>query len=295
MKKKLLCLLAVLFFLITSYSDAHAKSRVDNSISIAVKKYKGGNYTGCLQDCKKIVEKKPSAIAYYYMAMSYVQAEKSQEAIDAYTQALGLHPTAKLAEYATTGKRCLETPDQCNLEPASQDPLLDSFIASPTTNSLSDSVKKDFEQKRLNGIKNEINNGRELDDYTFNQLNKSSIEGSSEIDQLKVAQNKPTDDEIKAAMKVLNDAGISPYSNASYMQQYPMADSQNAELMQLQALMGTNEQQTNNNNNAMMNMLPYMFSQNKDGTNSYSPQMMQAAILNSMMNNVNYNVDESKY
>ena len=42
---------------------------------------------------------------------------------------------------------------------------------------------------------------------------------------------------------------------------------------------------SNNNNDAMMNMLPYMMSTNNDGKN-IDPQVIQALMMNSMMNSL---------
>lgn len=288
MKKQLVYFIAILIVLIqaVSCSSAQADNSI-NSVKIAVKKYKQGNYTGCLQDCISITNKTPSnAFAYYYMALAYVQAGKQKEAIDAYTKVLSLKSNPKLLEYATTGKRCLETPDKCRPESTatpSNTPEIDALIESSSLES--PAVRKDFQQKHLDSIRNQINNGKDMDDYNFNKLNQA--------DANNVIATKPTNDEIVKALKVLNDAGISPYAQAQPMNGEigtANANYQNSDMAQLNMLMGDNGQ--SKDSNSMINMLPMMFAKNKDGTSNYSPQAIQAAIMSTMMTNLNYDLND---
>lgn len=285
MKKQFICFIAILTILLQTSICTFAQ--VDSLTKVAIRKYKKGNYTGCLQDCQYIVSFQPkNAMAYYYLAMSYVQAGKQDEAIKAYSKVLSLKPNPKkthLAEYSQTGIRCLQTPDQCRLVVKKATPSvdttvqqmsdLDKFIASPPSDGLSKSVREDFRQKQLNNIKNEINSDKDVDDYQLNKLNEI---GSG----IKVAQSKPSDDEIKAALKTLNDAGINPYAQTN--------NYQNSDLSQVNMLMGGSK------DNSMLNMIPFMLGQNKDGMNNYSPQIMQAVIMNSMMPDFTLNLDKDK-
>lgn len=282
--KKFIYFIAILMILVQASSCSFAQS--SSSIKVAIRKYKMGNYTGCLQDCQTIIKRNPSSsIAYYYMAISYVQAGKQDEAIKAYSKVLSLKPNAKLAEYATTGKRCLETPDKCHLD-AAVDPNanldLDKLIASPSYES--PAARKEINQKHLDNIKNQINGGKELDDYAFDKLHKTQADTNN------LLASKPTDDEINNALKTLKEAGITePMTTNPYAQ---MSNYQNPEMAQLNMLTGDNGQPKDNN--AMLNMLPFMLLQNKNGTSNYSPQMMQAVIMNSMMPDFNYNLDKDK-
>ena len=298
MKKRFLYLVAILIMLNqVNACVLAATSTISGSTKVAVKKYKAGNYTGCMQDCQAIVAKDPSnAIAYYYLAMSYVQAGKKDEAISAYGQVLAKNGTPMLKDYATTGKRCLETPDKCHLNAdADQATEIDKFIASPNSDGLSDSVRSNFEQKRLEGIKNQINNEKDMDNYDDKNFN-DPYKQKSDSNAYKLAQNKPTNDEIVAALKVLKDAGVSPYSSTpqstDVSSEAQMMTSPNSEYAQINMLMGGENQ--SRDSNSMLNMLPYMMAQNKGGNPSYSPQMMQAVIMNSMMSNMNFDLDKDK-
>lgn len=311
MKKKLVLIVAILMLLFHPSYCVFAKSSINAPMRVAIKKYKHGNYTGCLQDCLDLVVRHPSAIAYYYMAMSYAQAGKKDMAITAYNRALALKPSAQLAEYAATGKRCLETPDQCHPESkdtAKDDAALDKMIAAPRSDELAPSVVKDYRQIRLDNVRQQINNGKEMDDYSFRKLN-------FKRDKSNLIAQKPTNDQIVAALKILKDAGLSPYPQeqvtAVTASTTPKADVQvqnsqvesasaqvtsdprNSDLSDLNMLMGGNNQ-SNNSNNAALNMIPYMLAQNKNGTANYSPQVMQTIIMNSMMSSYNWDVDNNK-
>lgn len=308
MKKKLLSFIIVLMIMVNVPACVLAQSSLSGPMRIAIRKYRHGNYTGCLQDCMNIVYHHPSnSTAYYYMAISYVQAGKKDQAIKAYSKVLKLKSNARLAEYAATGKRCLETPDKCRLQSDSvaTSSDLDKFIATPTSDGLSGPVRADFEQKHLESVKNKINSGRDFDSYDFRKFKDYSNQRSqADLDSV-IAQAKPSSEEVAAALKVLKDAGVNTYDKAqvavpakaqaadSVVEPYPQtAAYQSPELAQLNMLMGGNGQQKDNN--AMANMIPYMLAQNKNGTTNYSPQMMQAVIMNSMMTNFNFDVDNDK-
>ena len=306
MKKKLLYLIAIMVVFAQASGVSFAKSTVSNPVKVAIKKYKIGNYTGCMQDCQTIVKSDPSsAVAYYYMAMSYVQAGKQSEAIDAYSKVLSLNPKSKLLEYATTGKRCLETPDKCVLETPDTTSDVDKFIASPATDSLSGKVKADLNAKRLEQVRNQINKDQDMDSYKLRKFQDYTNKSSNPDVTDKAAQKTPSNDEIVAALKVLNAAGLNPYSQApqsamvspEVQQQVinpydQMQNSQTPEMAQLTALMGPSGQ--SKEANSMANMIPFMLAQNKNGGTNYSPQMMQAVIMNSMMPDFTLDVDKDK-
>lgn len=303
MKKQLVCCVAVLMFLVVASPCSFAESSVSPSLRIAIKKYRVGNYVGCLQDCQSIIQREPSnALAYYYVAISYAQAGKKDEAVKAYEKVLSLKPNQKLSGYATTGKRCLETPDKCVLEEAPSDYAdIDKFLANPGQNVLSDTVKKDIENQNLDAIKNDINSGKEIDGYSLKKIDGYSNQKTEIETNDKIAQSSPNTDEIVAALKILKEAGINP--QAQVQPQVDMSDEtaatpyaksanyQNPELTQLNMLMGGNNQQKDD---TILNMLPFMIAQNKNGNNNYSPQMMQAVIMNSMMPDFNFDLNKDK-
>lgn len=292
MKRQVLCLLTALMIL-GHASFVCAKTSSYSPVNFAIKKYKAGNYTGCLQDCQNIISHDPSnTLAYYYMAMSYAQAGKKDEAINAYAKVLTLKPNSQLFEYASTGKRCIETPDQCHIDNSapSSNPELDKFIASPFNNTIAPAARAEIEKRHLDAIKNEINNGKDIDEYDLRKLNENTEKNDT------TAQKMPSNDEVVAALRVLKAAGLSPLGQQqpSYVNPYAVqADAyQSPEMAQVSSMLGNGN---NNNNNNMMNMLPFMLAQNKNGgSGSFTPQMMQAVIMNSMMPDFNFNTDKDK-
>lgn len=298
MKKQLLRLIAVLIMMTQVYACAMAASSSKSYLNTAIRKYKIGNYTGCLQDTQSIVKRDPSnAVAYYYMAMSYAQAGKRDEAIKTYSRVLSLKPNARLSEYATTGKRCLETPDKCRPETGTSSDI-DKLIAAPFSDGLSNTVRTDVERIHLNNVKNQINSGKDLDDYQLRKFKEYGNNRSKVETNETTAQKQPTNDEIVAALKVLTQAGLNPYGQTTanpYAQAavnpYTQAMNESPEIAQLNMLMGENGQ--SKNNNGMMNMMPFVLAQNKNGTNNgYSPQLMQAVLMNSMMPDFNLKTNE---
>ena len=111
---------------------------------------------------------------------------------------------------------------------------------------------------------------------------------------------QPTDQEVLQAIDVLKRAGlnisISPMISkvaesgdirAKAVVQPPSqnpADYVNSDYQAINMMLGNGN--NNNNNDPMMNMLPYMLQSNSDGKN-IDPQVIQAVMMNSMMNGLN--------
>lgn len=297
MKKIVLSIVISLFLLFQAYSYAAVINNYTTpEMKVAITKYKKGNYTGCMQDCRYVLDRSENPLAYYYLGNCFIKLGRPDLASVFYRQIIKMNAGSILVEYSNKALKCINDPDSCKLD-ASNSSELDKFIASPPSDGLSPTVRKDFEQKHLDTIRNDINSDKDLDSYSFKKINyDNSIQDLS-----KIAQAKPTDAEVKAALKVLNDAGINPYDKQQVVsdtqnENTPEAilkqTSQDPELAQLSAFINGGNQ--SNNKNSMMDMLPYMMMQNKDGSSAYSPQMMQAVIMNSMMNDMNYSLDVNK-
>ncbi|MBR6099278.1 hypothetical protein IKP85_05980 [bacterium] len=112
---------------------------------------------------------------------------------------------------------------------------------------------------------------------------------------------KPTDEEVLEAIDVLRRAGlnisVSPMpsklplressadsnkENTASVRQANPAEYINQDYQTINMMLGNGN---NNNNDPMMNMLPYMLQQNSDGKN-LDPQVIQALMMNSMMNGI---------
>ena len=111
----------------------------------------------------------------------------------------------------------------------------------------------------------------------------------------------PSNDEVVAAIKVLNQAGLGSIVTQQPAQQASTQVAQNTQNQQLQqqmmqmmmaqqqnpyagisAMLGGNN--SNNSSNQFMNMLPLFMAQGQNGEKGgLSPEVMQAMLMNSMM------------
>lgn len=153
--KKIILLMALLF---AASSVFAASPKPDYVVRAAINKYKAQNYTGCLQDLEKHVEKRPTALAYYYLGMSYTQAGKTEEATESYTKAIELAEREKnnfLKSYAMLGKKQLENPVT-----AGSDDDTDGIATVIKRKDVSpQALKDDLKTKHLEYLRNQINAG----------------------------------------------------------------------------------------------------------------------------------------
>ena len=200
MKKSILLLIG-LFVIFVSVANVNAKSVTTNSsLSSAIKLYKSGNYAQSSEAFQKIVKNDPSnAVAYYYLAMSSAQIGRKNDAIDNYEKVITLSNNRQLVKYATKGKKCLESPDKCN-EPDSTEDETDRFIRSSFGSGFSDAVRSDYEKKKIENLMREINRKEQIKEDVSPAEFKEFRDFSSEV---------PTNDEIVAALRVLQKAGLS--------------------------------------------------------------------------------------
>lgn len=258
MKKSLILLTTVLII------GGAAIAAVSPNLSVAIKKYKGQNYVGCIQDTQDLTKKDPSnALAYYYMAISYARIGKKDDAISAYEKVITLSTDETLVDYARKGSNCLNNPDFCKSKASDAvDSELDRFIRSGEDFSKETTDK--LKQIRLEQLKNTINKEAEL---------------KSEM---------PTNDEIAEAVKVLARAGINPVAQNPYLQAQ-QAMYQNPEYMQLQMMLGNQ-----NNNDTFANMMPFMLAQSQNQSSSnknVSADMIKSMMMSSMLGNINTTFD----
>lgn len=264
MKNKLLILLALLIS-----SSCVVQAQTSSDVKEAIQKYKAQNYVGCLQDTIEITEKDPSnALAYYYMGISYVQIGNADKALEAYDKVLTLSTSGTLNEYAQRGSLCVKSPDECRRKGPSdlEDKLNDEYYKFiNSTKSISKDVSDKLDEIQIEIMKQNIN---------------KDVDKKSEA---------PSNDEIAEAVKTLAKIGINPLSQQSnsYIQAQ-QAMMQNPEYMQLQMLLGSNN---NNNGNDFMSMLPYFMSQNGDKNSNISADALKNMMMSSMMGNLSTTLD----
>lgn len=250
MKFKKLVLGLVILTAVTLPSACFAQP-ADSAVKSMVLQYKGHNYTGCLQASQKILKQNPSNVyALYYQGLAYVQLGKKEEAITAFDKVELLSTNKTITKYAKMGSACLNSPEECAKYSEGADEL-DKFIKS---NKFYDpSVQTEVNKKKLDRIRENIND---------------ELGGTNKKSEM------PTNDEIANAVKTLAKVGFNPMTGLNTM------NPQNAELMQMNMLLGNN---TEGQYNGMNNMMPYLLmGQNANGAQKMSPELMQSMMMSQM-------------
>ncbi len=201
--RKYICLLT-LALVLAGAGFSSAEARQSSDLQAAINMYKAGNYSGCIQKLEPVLKKDPSnAFAHYYMAMSCAQAGRPEEAINHYNTVIRLNSQETLVRYATRGKLCLEDAEKC-----ASTSSLDDFIHERRGFDVTNAVQNSIETQKLDSIRRDINDNKEITPERLKQYKRFS--SSSEIE--------PSNDEIVAALRTLQKAGlsspvVSPYSN----------------------------------------------------------------------------------
>jgi len=253
--KKFILLLAVMF-MASGLACFAEDIKLSPIVKSAVEKYRGGNYTGAIQDCQEAIKKDPNdMVAHYYMAISYAQIGEKTSAQNAYNEVITNSKNKTLVELATKGNLCVSTPAKC--KPQLDDKLMtevDKFVQSGQF--ISDELQKKIRDQGLRNIQDQINNGQEPNLNQFPAVNKSDN------------SDYPTDKQIADAVRVLARAGLNPLGNFNPM-------TQNDEMMQLNMLLGFN----GNKNQDYMNLMPYMMS----SPQNMSPELIQTMMMSQMI------------
>lgn len=244
--KKYILILMTAIICVSTMNFVSAKTTTSNStLANAIRLYKAGNYSQSYIAFNNIVKRDPSnAVAYYYLAMTSAQIGKKDEALANYEKVISLSPNGQLGRYATKGKTCLETPDKCHEE--SEESADDRFIQSRFGTGFSEKARGEYEKQKIENFMREMNRSNDVTPQKF----KDYKDFSSEV---------PTNDEIVAALRVLQRAGL--------------GDVLNNNVNEMSLLTGNNE---TNSNNAMLNMLM------GSGKSSLSPQVIQSLLTNQM-------------
>ena len=248
MMKKLLSLLTILVISSSSALALNYNQEITPEIASGIRKYKTGNYVGCLQDISSYLKKnkygKKNQLAMYYMGMAYTQAGQVDNAKFFYQGAKMLNPNNTLGQYAQKGIVCIDDPANCyinekeEVKPEEKLSELDKFIRAPYGNGLSTNLNKELERKKVERLRKEMNSDQELNKYEFKDFRDFSIKKNNNqnnnakktgfnLNNLKMAQgikefyaqkncesvkiassSNPTDAEIVEALRVLNAAGL---------------------------------------------------------------------------------------
>jgi len=273
----------------------------------AISKYKNRNYTGCIQDLDYAISHgRSSDIAFYYKALSYARLGMKEDARSAYESAYNMTSNYKLAEYAKQAVSCIDDPETCDskldpqditffiksnkfMHPDVEEAIKNQAMERAKTNINSEAKPNENDLKYLQDDKNNEVKPNEDKQWEDKQWEDKPNEG--EHRHINYNYGVPTDKEIADAVRTFQKMGLNPFSNGMNMN---TAYGQNAEMMQLSALL--NNQNNNNNNNNMMNLVPMLTAlQSQGGSNStVSKDFMQAYMLNQMLPNFNFGSNNDK-
>lgn len=236
----------------------------------AINKYKQKNYTGCIQDMDYIIQKgRPSDLVYYYKAISYAQLGMQTEARQAYESAAAITSNRILKDYANQAMMCIDDPTTCDSNLDEND--ITSFIKSEKF--MHPEVKETVQKQA-------IERARE-------QINDEIQPGYDTVKYINMSQNGPTDKEIADAVRTLAKLGINPLG----MSNPALMTGANAELAQINALLGGN----NNNNNNIMNLMPIINAMQTSGqgrNSGMSKEFIQTYMMNQMLPNFSFGSDD---
>jgi len=206
------CAVAIALLITPVYS----KGIMSPELSKAIKLYKAGNYTECYAALNTIIKRDSSnALAYYYLAITDAQIGKKDEAIENYDKALALAEKGiNIYRYANKGKTCLTDPEKCK-EENMPDPD-EEFVKHGS--GFSDTVKSEYEKLRIENMMREMNRSNDLEPQKFKKYKDFSSMNDSDV---------PTNDEIVAAIRTLQRAGLSDIMSNNYNLSLLNANSEN--------------------------------------------------------------------
>lgn len=252
----------ICLFLITGNAFAKAESA---KFKQGVQQYKIGNYIGATEIMQQVTAADPgNAVAHYYLAISYVQIGKKDEAIKEYNNVIALNPAPKLVSYSKQGLSYLGIPqegvDVNNLPQVTNVPDINQ-----TKDYISDKVKETLREKELTRVINDANSNN-------GQVDPNSLQRIDNYTNKKSENSTPTKEQVAQALQILSSAGMNQNYN-------PEAAQMNMLMNSLGGMSGMN----NGYNNNSMNMLPLlMMAQSSGNKQNMDPQMMEV-MLNSMM------------
>lgn len=186
MIKKLLSLLTIFLISSSCVFALDYNQDITPEVASGIRKYKAGNYVGCLQDMSNYIKKNiekggKNQLAMYYMGMAYTQSGREDNAKYFYNYALKLNPNNTIGQYAQKGLVCIENPENCyinekeEVKPEEKLSELDKFIKAPYGNGLSSDLNKELERKKVERLRKEMNSDQELNKYEFKDFRDFSI------------------------------------------------------------------------------------------------------------------------
>lgn len=178
-KLKISILVVMVCFIAQMFSVVFAH---DAYLNNAIRKYKRGNYSGCIQDLQAYTHRHSNATAYYYLGMAYAHAGNKTQAISAYKKAMIYSTNSVLFKAAYKGQVCLVSRELCDYNGTVAQSEIDRVVNSK--NYMSTKVSSQVEQQRLNALRQHINNTGDVSNKQLRKVDpryRSEIETSNRI------------------------------------------------------------------------------------------------------------------
>lgn len=205
MKKKLLTLLSIAV-LTASTGMSYAKTTNNSDLITAIKLYKAQDYTSSYLKLQNSIRKDPSnPLAYYYLAMVYSQLGNAEEAKNNYEKTVSLtSENSKLHKYAVKGRVCLESEEACREFKNNEE---NDLINGKYTKGFSKKARGEYEKLKIENLMREMNRSDDIPASNFRDYKDFSSMNN---------QAAPSNDEIVAAIRTLQNAGLMNSVTNSY-------------------------------------------------------------------------------
>jgi len=168
-----------------------------------IAKYKKENYVSAIQDLQELIEKEPNnTYAKYYLALCYTRLGYKEEARAAYEEVIAKNDNLTLVYYSTRANICLATPENEICRPPKATP---------------------YEEAQMDELERFIESGQKIHPSAQDRITRERMERKLQADDYRKKQqeqnlsynftNRPTDEEIIAAVNTLSKVGLAPIYN----------------------------------------------------------------------------------
>lgn len=276
MKRVLLTLIILTLLSSSVFANAMTEEKISDAISL----YKKGDYSECIKNLDTIISQDASyPVAYYYLGLCYAKTNKRDLALKNYDKVIALSTDKSLKSMAKAAKDCLGT---------------SGFTGMDAQLSISNNSKAE------RFVTPEIKREEPPTD-------KKVVSQQPKKDEVKKDIKQPSNAEIGAAIMTLKKAGLWNGNNMQQASQQSSNDEakKNQEMMAKMYMQQMTQQMNNpaylmmgmngNNNGGMgmggmnmMNMLPFMMSQDGKNNPAANQQFIQTMMMSQMMPNFDF-------
>ena len=272
-------------------------------VKLAISKYKGGDYLGCIQDMEEYTAEDPTnAVAYYYMGIAYMKIGLKDNAIESLQKVSTINSIPKLSSYAIQATRCMQkniTPctyknySDNQLENLIKDPrsFFDTYAGDGNGGDISEDIEDDMDRLFNGSYPSNIHpdankviqetrliQEQERVNTELKQKLAKPQKKSQKNTNNKIASANPSDKEIADAVRILSKAG---YKFSAPVEQTKQNQEQQNQVQQNSRMQYQNMAQQYALDDDMEQMAMLF------GNNNRSRQNDDWAMLNFMMNQKN--------